>query len=227
MPSRTVEDYLKRLLLEEQVAEGDLVPMGRLAAVAGVTPGTATAMVKTLAEAKLLIYEPRVGVRLTSRGRKIAVQVLRRHRLLELFLVETLGLKWSEVHEEAEVLEHAISDRVLNRIDELLGHPTVDPHGDPIPTSAGKVALPRLQSLAECGSGRFEVARLADQDPQFLEFAAKRGLVPGARLQVKDRDPLADLVTVQAPRRKPATIGLAAARKVLVAPYRGGRKRRA
>ena len=218
MPSRTVEDYLKRLLLlEEQRMDKKLVSMGRLAAMAGVTPGTATAMVKTLAEAKLVGYEPRVGVRLTKRGRKIAVGVVRRHRLLEVFLVDVLGLKWSEVHEEAEVLEHAISDRVLKSIDDLLGHPKVDPHGDPIPTSGGKVDRPRLQSLAECGPGRFRVARVADQDPRFLEFAGRKGLVPGADLEVIGRDAVEDLVTVRAPRRKPVTIGLAAARKVLVA----------
>jgi DtxR family Mn-dependent transcriptional regulator len=196
--------------------------MGRLAAVAGVTPGTATAMVKSLAEAKLVRYEPRIGVRLTPRGRKVAVQILRRHRLLEVFLVEVLGLKWSEVHEEAEVLEHAVSDRVLRRIDELLGHPTVDPHGDPIPSSAGKVAQPRLQSLADCPPGRVEVARVADQDPHFLEFAGKRGLVPGAVLEVVGRDAIADLLTIRIPRRKPTTIGLAAARKVLVVPRTRG-----
>lgn len=217
MPSRTVEDYLKRLLLEEQRMERKLVPMGRLAAVAGVTPGTATAMVKSLAEARLVSYEPRVGVRLTPRGRKVAVQMLRRHRLLEVFLVRVLGLSWSEVHEEAEVLEHAVSDRVLKRIDDLLGHPTVDPHGDPIPTSAGKVEERRLTSMADCGLGRYEVARLTDQDPGFLEFAEQRGLVPGARIEVLGRDRVADLVTLRVPRRRPMTIGLAAARKVLVA----------
>src|SRR6185503_20361208 len=99
-----------------------------------VAPGTATAMVKTLAESGLVDYEPRGGVRLTTKGEKLALHVLRRHRLVELFLVEALGLDWSEVDEEAEELEHAISDKVLGRIDKALGHPQVDPHGDPIPT---------------------------------------------------------------------------------------------
>lgn len=218
MPSRTVEDYLKQLLLEEQRTSERLVGMGRLAALAGVTPGTATAMVKSLADAGLVSYEPRIGVRLARRGRRIAVQMVRRHRLLEAFLVQVLGLDWSEVHEEAEVLEHAVSDRVLLRIDELLGHPSVDPHGDPIPTPAGAVAQPRLSSLADCDPGRFQVARVADQDAGFLEFAGKRGLVPGARLEVVGRDPVADLVTLRAGRRKPITVGLAAARKILVEP---------
>src|SRR6476620_7329433 len=108
--------------------------MGRLAAAMGVVPGTATTMVKTLADSGLVTYEPRSGTRLTAGGEKLALHVLRRHRLVEPFLVKTLGLDWSEVHEEAEELEHAISDKVLHRIDQLLGHPTTDPHGDPIPT---------------------------------------------------------------------------------------------
>src|SRR3954468_10456586 len=134
MPSSTVENYLKTLYAEQQAAGGDLVPMGALAAAMNVAPGTATAMVKALADAGLADYEPRGGVRLTAKGEKLALHVLRRHRLGGLFLVEVLGLDWSEVDEEAEELEHAISDKVLDRIDALLKFPQVDPHGDPIPT---------------------------------------------------------------------------------------------
>src|SRR6476661_8041735 len=153
MPSSTVEDYLKQIYLEQQAGDaGQLVPMGRLAAAMGVVPGTATSMVKTLADSGLVSYEPRGGLRLTRGGEQLALRVLRRHRLVELFLVKTLGLDWSEVHAEAEELEHAISDRVMDRIDVLLGHPTVDPHGDPIPDSnaaAGKLAHSeaRLENL--------------------------------------------------------------------------------
>ncbi len=105
MPTPTVENYLKRIYIEQQQREGDLVPMGVLAAAMDVTPGTATAMVKTLADARLLDYAPRGGVRLTPEGSRLALQVLRRHRLIELFLVQVLKLDWSEVHEEAEELE--------------------------------------------------------------------------------------------------------------------------
>src|SRR5688572_28299492 len=154
MPSSTVENYLKTIYTEQQrhagsagEGQGQLVAMGAMANAMGVTPGTATAMVKALAESGLVDYEPRGGVRLSAKGEKLALHVLRRHRLVELFLVEVLGLDWSEVDEEAEELEHAISDKVMARIDELLKFPKIDPHGDPIPSSTGKVARRDLQSL--------------------------------------------------------------------------------
>src|SRR3954451_9350012 len=149
MATRTVEDYLKGLYNEQQRAAragGGLVAMGALAIAMKVAPGTATAMVKTLAEAGLAEYEPRGGVRLSAKGEKLALHVLRRHRLVELFLVEVLGLDWSEVDQEAEELEHAISDKVLAKIDELLKFPQVDPHGDPIPSSKGKLPSRTLAS---------------------------------------------------------------------------------
>src|SRR4030095_7242737 len=146
----TVENYLKTLYSQQQGSRGELVPMGAIAAAMKVAPGTATAMVKTLADAGLVDYEPRGGVRLSSKGEKLALHVLRRHRLVELFLVEVLGLDWSEVDIEAEELEHAISDKVMQKIDELLHHPQVDPHGDPIPTAKGKLPSRTLSSLAEC-----------------------------------------------------------------------------
>src|SRR5262245_13883010 len=123
--SSTVENYLKQLYLEQRAGGGQTIPMGRLATAMGVVPGTATSMVKALSDSGLVEYEPRTGVRLTPSGEQLALHVLRRHRLLELFLVKVLELDWSVVHEEADALEHALSDRVLERIDALLGHPTV------------------------------------------------------------------------------------------------------
>src|SRR5256714_8448369 len=148
MPSITVENYLKQLYLEQQNAP-DLVQMGKLASAMGVVPGTATSMIKALADSGLVSYEPRFGAKLTKGGEQLALHVLRRHRLMELFLVKVLGLDWSEVHDEAEELEHAISEKVLERIDKLLGHPSVDPHGDPIPSAKGKVSEERLVRLPE------------------------------------------------------------------------------
>jgi DtxR family Mn-dependent transcriptional regulator len=110
-----------------------MVPMGRLAGALGVVPGTATTMAKTMSDSGLVKYEPYAGVRLTPSGDRLAAMVVRRHRLIELFLVNVMGMSWSEVHDEAEHLEHAMSDRVIARIDEMLGHPAVDPHADPIP----------------------------------------------------------------------------------------------
>src|SRR5215212_11480193 len=163
MPSSTVENYLKTLYSQQQHAGGGLVSMGAVAAAMKVAPGTATAMVKTLADAGLVDYEPRGGVRLSGKGEKLALHVLRRHRLVELFLVEFLGLDWSEVDQEAEELEHAISDKVLNRIDELLQHPKVDPHGDPIPSARGKIARRASTNLADCAVGEpMRVARVMD-----------------------------------------------------------------
>src|SRR5438552_11462290 len=150
MATSTVENYIKQLYLEQQEQPGQRVPMGRLAAAMGVVPGTATTMVKALADAGLVAYEPRGGVRLTRGGEQLALHVLRRHRLVELFLVKVLGLDWSEVHDEAEELEHSVSDKVLERIDQYLGRPAADPHGDPIPTAKGKLADAHLDSLAEC-----------------------------------------------------------------------------
>ena len=222
MPSRTVEDYLKALYAEQQREQqrggGELVAMGALAAAMNVAPGTATAMVKTLADAGLVEYEPRGGVKLSGQGEKLALHVLRRHRLVELFLVVVLGLDWSEVDIEAEELEHAISDKVMERIDENLGHPQFDPHGDPIPSAKGKIPHRRATvSLAECELDRpMRVARVVDQNPQFLQFVDRHSLRPGTELVVRSRDEIADAVAVH-PRNQPAlTLGTAAAAKILV-----------
>src|SRR5215211_1769677 len=182
MPTPTVENYVKQIYLEQQSVDAEggadaLVPMGRLAAAMGVVPGTATTMVKALSDSGLVAYEPREGVRLSRGGEQLALHVLRRHRLVELFLVKVLGLDWSEVHDEAEELEHAISDKVLERMDHLLGRPTADPHGDPIPTAKGKVSEGRYPSLADCPVGRpLRVVRVLDQDPAFLQFVERCGL---------------------------------------------------
>src|SRR5215475_9876485 len=152
LPSSTVENYLKAIYASAARLEAGqrLVPMGQLAAAVGVAPGTATTMVKALAESGLVEYEPYSGVALTPAGQKLAALVLRRHRLIELFLVRVMGYAWDEVHDEAEQLEHVVSDRLIDRIDEMLGRPTHDPHGDPIPDSHGAIAQRRLDSLLTC-----------------------------------------------------------------------------
>jgi DtxR family Mn-dependent transcriptional regulator len=217
MPSVTVENYVKQIYLEQQRLEGGLVPLGRLATAMRVVPGTVTTMMKALADAGLVSYEPRSGAALTANGEQLALHVLRRHRLVELLLVRVLGLDWSEVHAEAEELEHAISDKVLDRIDALLGHPTVDPHGDPIPTAKGKMDTAPRQSLADCPLRvALRVARITDQDPAFLQFVERCGLRPGVTLTVESRDPMADAVIVRPKDRKSMTLGPAAAAKILV-----------
>src|SRR5687768_12530154 len=152
LPSSTVENYLKAIFQAQLhlPRKGELVPMGQLAVALGVVPGTATTMVKALAESGLVKYEPYAGVRLTASGERLAALVVRRHRLIELFLVKVMGMSWTEVHDEAEHLEHAVSDRLIDRIDEMLGRPAVDPHGDPIPDSHGSLARKRYDTLLTC-----------------------------------------------------------------------------
>src|SRR3954453_14439055 len=173
LPSSTVENYLKAIYQGQlQLTTGArLVPMGQVASALGVTPGTATTMVKALAESGLAEYEPYSGVRLTPAGERLAGLVLRRHRLVELFLVQVMGMSWDEVHDEAEQLEHVVSERLIERIDDMLGRPTHDPHGDPIPDPEGAIAHRQLDSLLTCPINiPLKVTRIADQDPAFLRF---------------------------------------------------------
>ncbi len=223
MATSTVEDYLKQLYLEQQSAAADLVPMGKLATAMGVVPGTATSMVKALSDSGLVTYEPRSGAKLTKAGEQLALHVLRRHRLVELFLVKILGLDWSEVHAEAEELEHAISEKVLDRIDVLLDHPSVDPHGDPIPPGGGKgwgkKVGHRQHNLLDCDlHTALRLARVSDQEPTFLQFLNRCGLTPGTTLTVRSRDPHAAAVTVMTAAKSPLTLGTEAAAKIFVEP---------
>ena len=217
MPTSTVEDYLKCILLEEQREEGERVPTGRIARALAVTPGTATAMVKTLADGGLVDYEAYGGVRLTGPGRQLALHVLRRHRLIELFLVQVLKVDWSEVHAEADRLEHAVSDSLVERMDEMLGRPAVDPHGDPIPTAALEVPAAGSETLSDLALGRrARVARVADQEADFLRLVERLGLRPGARVKIVARDDAADTIEVELDRGAVARLGLRAAGKIYV-----------
>jgi DtxR family Mn-dependent transcriptional regulator len=212
----TVEDYLKTILLAEE-EPGGLVNMGRIAEDLGVAPGTVTAMVKTLAQGNLVDYAPYSGVQLTAGGRRLALHVLRRHRLVELFLVKILGMSWSEVHPEAEELEHAVSDRLIERIDEILGFPSVDPHGDPIPDAEGVLAQPQLVSLAASRRGeRVEVRRVSDQGEDFLRLLDGLGLVLGSSATLISRDEAADTVVLENEAGERVQLGVRAAEKIWV-----------
>lgn len=219
LSSFTVENYLKAIFQAQLhlPRKGDLVPMGQLASALGVVPGTATTMVKALAESGLVKYEPYAGVRLTSSGEKLAAMVVRRHRLIELFLVKVMGMSWTEVHDEAEHLEHAVSDRLIERIDEMLGRPAADPHGDPIPDQSGVLERRPLETLLTCPLNvPVTVSRVTDQDPEFLRFVERRDLKPGDIVEVEDRDAAADSVRLRAGQERAITIGTRAASKVLV-----------
>ena len=219
LPSSTVENYLKAIYLGS-VSPGEaprLLAMGRLAGALGVTPGTATTMVKTLAESGLVRYEPYAGVTLTRAGQRLAALVLRRHRLVELFLVQVMGLRWDEVHDEAELLEHVVSDRLIDRMDHMLGRPDADPHGDPIPDTDGVVKPQLAQTLLTCPlKTPVRVKRILDQGKAFLDFVERNDLKPGRAIQVETRDPAADSVLVRGRNDRVVTIGTRAASKLLV-----------
>jgi len=218
LPSSTVENYLKAIYLGQGALteEQRLVSMGHVAAALGVTPGTATTMIKALSESGLAVYEPYSGVRLTKAGERLAGLVIRRHRLVEAFLVQVMGMSWAEVHEDAEQLEHAVSDGLIDRIDAMLGRPTHDPHGDPIPDADGVITPRHFDNLLTCPIGTpLKVTRIADQDPAFLRFIEENGLKPGQPVQVETRDAAADSVLLRRDDRR-LTIGARAASKLLV-----------
>lgn len=216
MASSTVENYIKEIYtLQHDRGDGGNVAMGELANVLSVAPGTATSMVKSLAKTGLVSYTPRVGVELTPEGRQLALLVLRRHRLVELFLVEVLGMEWHEIHEEAEALEHAISDRLLERIDEKLNHPKVDPHGDPIPSANGVIAFRSLVTLNDCVIGRkVRIGRIEDQEEAFLQYLNANSLVPGKELSVKAFDLHAGVLSLSFSDGEELSIGVPTAQKI-------------
>jgi len=216
MPSSTVENYLKAILRLERATEGP-VAVGKIATELEVTPGTVTTMMKQLGRSGLIDYAPRRGVCLRPEGREAAVRVVRRHRLVELFLVEVMQLDWTDVHEEAEVLEHVISDRLLARIDEMLDHPTRDPHGAPIPDVNGHLPEPEGVPLADCPPGHYHLLRVAEDDTAFLDWLGRNRLKPGVRLRLIDHDRPAGLLRILIDgRRENLQFGTSAARRLLV-----------
>jgi DtxR family Mn-dependent transcriptional regulator len=220
MASSTVENYLKHILLLSEGGDG-LVSMGALAESLAVVPGTVTTMVKALAEGGFARHHPRQGVKLTDAGRRVALNVLRKHRLVETFLVNVLKMDWSQVNTEAEQLEHAISDAVLARLDALLGYPTSDPHGDPIPSSSGQMPAQAYVTLANCPADKpLRVVRVTDQSAEFLKFVEASGLSPDAHVRVTGRNPASGLITVKKSGGRPISLSLAASSRILVAPSR-------
>tara|TARA_B100000900_G_scaffold399038_1_gene401110 strand:- start:6 stop:674 length:669 start_codon:yes stop_codon:yes gene_type:complete len=180
MPSSTVENYLKAIWsLQGSLKGGGLVLIGHVAEKLSVTPGTATTMMNQLEKKGLIEYRPRRGVRLKEEGHRAAMQVLRRHRLIETFLVEVMKLDWAEVHEEAEVLEHVVSDRLLKQMDVMLHHPTHDPHGSPIPSPDGKITRDGTAILADCQPGCYILKRVREDQPGFLQWLSDLKLLPG------------------------------------------------
>lgn len=226
MPSLTVENYVKMIYLINARRVGDqAVSTGELAHALAVSPGTVTGMLKTLSEADLSVYTPYEGARLTPSGQRLALTVLRRHRLVELFLAQTLDMPWDEVHEEAEHLEHAVSERLVDRIDAYLGHPAVDPHGDPIPRADGSLAEIAGQPLVSLPQGQtFRLVRVVDQDSSFLRYLTECGLDLGTEGLLMENRPEAGAVTLRVGQRSVA-LGTEAASKVLVTPVHAAENR--
>jgi DtxR family Mn-dependent transcriptional regulator len=193
--TRSVEDYLKAIYR--------LSPQGRAASTSEIaqrldlSPASVSGMVKRLSEQGLLEHVPYKGVQLTPDGRRAALRMLRRHRLIEAYLVAFLGYTWDTVHAEAERLEHAVSDSLVERMAAVLGHPAVDPHGDPIPTSEGDILESVSTPLSEVPEGSaVEVSRVEEDQPDRLRYIASVGLRPGVRLRVVDRQPFHGPITI-------------------------------
>lgn len=180
--TKTTQDYLKAIF---QLGGGrELVPTSELADRLGAAPASVSTMLRRLDSNGLVEHTPYQGVRLTERGAREAVELIRHHRLLEVFLVEKVGLSWDEVHDEAEVLEHALSEDLEARLDELLGHPTHDPHGHVIPGPDLRFEETERPTLAGIGPGRCVVRHVSDRDPDLLRYLDELGLRPGAPVEV-------------------------------------------
>ena len=194
--TRSVEDYLKAIYR--------LSPPGRTASTSEIAqrlelaPASVSGMVKRLSEQGLLEHVPYKGVQLTAEGRRAALRMLRRHRLIEAYLVAFLGYTWDTVHEEAERLEHAVSDTMIERMAAVLGNPTVDPHGDPIPTRDGDIEEVASVPLSDVPAGaRVEVRQVEESQPERLRYIASVGLKPGVHVTVLDRQPFQGPITIE------------------------------
>lgn len=186
--SQSVEDYLKVIYVLE--TEGTGATTNNIAEMLEVSSASVTNMLKRLAGLNLIEHKSYKGAKLTDAGRKIALEILRHHRLLELYLKEIMGYSWDEVHDEAEKLEHHISEQFEDKIAELLNHPTHDPHGDPIPTKDG--VMPAMASLPLADAvvdHHYIIGRVKDQDPELLRYLEKIGVLPGARIRILDKAP--------------------------------------
>jgi DtxR family Mn-dependent transcriptional regulator len=219
-PSPAVQDYLKAIYrLGEEAPEGEaLITTSEVADALGVTAASASNMLKRLDGMGLASQTKRQGVELTEAGRQAALEVIRHHRLLETYLATRLGVPWDEVHGEAEVLEHHLSESLEARIAAELGDPERDPHGDPIPTAAGDVADVPDELLADLPDGsRGRLSRVADHDPALLRYLAERGLVPDARVEVLGRAPFGGPISVRVGGADVVDVPPEAARAVRVA----------
>ena len=214
-PSESVQDYLKAIYSLAQ--SGGEVTTSAIADRLGVAPASVTAMIKRLSAGGQVRYERYRGVQLTERGKALALEVIRHHRLIESYLHESLGVPWDEVHDEAEILEHAISESLEDRIADFLGDPTHDPHGDPIPPKRGRHHEVRHASLEDCQIGGATIQRVSDRDPAALRYLGEIGLRPGTLITIEEKSPFGGPVWIKVGRRRHA-IGRELANAIFVAP---------
>lgn len=211
--SQSVEDYLKAIFVLQ--VEGDTASTTNIAKALDVSSASVTNMLKKLAKMNLLEHESYKGAKLTGTGKKIALEILRHHRLLELYLKEVMGYSWDEVHDEAEKLEHHISEQFEDRIAELLNHPTHDPHGDPIPSKEGVMPFMAQLSIAEADFDTdYLIGRVKDQDPELLRYLESLGIIPGVKIQITEMAPFQGPIKVLLEGEKELALGHAVASEV-------------
>ncbi|HEX6982414.1 MAG TPA: metal-dependent transcriptional regulator [Balneolaceae bacterium] len=193
--SQSTEDYLKTIYKLE--SEGKSPSTTRIAESMEVSSASATNMIKKLAKMGLVDYQSYKGAALTKTGQKMALEIIRHHRLLELYLMEMMGYSWDEVHDEAEKLEHHISEQFEDKIAELLDHPTHDPHGDPIPTKEGIMPKMQAEPLTNADEDHtYLISRVKDQDPELLRYLEEIGLLPGTKIVIKEKAPFKGPITL-------------------------------
>lgn len=217
--SQSIEDYLKAIFTLQ--SEGERASTTKIAESLEVSSASATNMIKRLAEMGLVDYQSYKGSKLTTSGKKIALEIIRHHRLLELYLLEVMGYSWDEVHDEAEKLEHHISEQFEDKIANLLDDPTHDPHGDPIPTKEGIMPQMDAQPLIEAEPNQeYILSRVKDQDPELLRYLEKIGMLPGIKVELKEKAPFKGPLTLLIEDEEQA-IGHDVAKNIFVAKIKG------
>jgi DtxR family Mn-dependent transcriptional regulator len=219
MYTESIENYLKAIY--EIQREKGKVSTNALSEKLGVAPASVTSMIKKLSEKKLLTHKRYQGVKLTQSGQKIALEVIRHHRLIELYLAEALGVPWDQVHEEAEKWEHVLSEDLEDRMDAALGHPTRDPHGSPIPSRDGTIIELDSIPLADMRPGQYgEVAEVSDHDPNLLRYIGKMGLYPKTKVKVVSVEPFSGPITLKVGDAR-HVLGAEAAQYVFITDVKG------
>jgi DtxR family Mn-dependent transcriptional regulator len=214
-PTEAIQDYAKAIYALQRRSDGP-ISTSALAERVGVSPASVTAMLKRMADAGLVRHEPYRGVQLTKAGERVALEVMRHHRLLESYLADALGMPWDRVHDEAEILEHYISEELEERIAAALGDPVVDPHGDPIPSRDLEIASEPGRALGELEPGEGGTfSRVSDSSPEMLRYLAERGIRPGAPIEVTERQPFGGPLFVEVGGERHAIGGELAERMII------------